>query len=111
MGKKDSHRRRSGVVYSTDPDYEYKGDQAGEQETLPPAAQRLKIRYEKKGRKGKPVTLVEGFVGTEEDLLALAQWLKTRCGCGGSAKEGQIMLQGDKRDAVGKLLSERGFGR
>ena len=80
-----------------------------EQETLPPAKQRLIVRIDRRQRAGKQVTLVEGFVGSSDDLSALAKTLKTKCGVGGTAKDGEITVQGDLRDKVVALLQSMGY--
>ena len=80
-----------------------------EEETLPPSKQKLKVSLDKKNRKGKAVTLVEGFVGNEEDLKALGKNLKTKCGVGGAAKDGEIIIQGDVRDKVEEILLSAGY--
>ncbi|MDY5857605.1 MAG: translation initiation factor [Porphyromonas sp.] len=100
---------RLGVLYSTNPDYQYITDEAEEATTLPPQQQRLRISLSKKQRAGKEVTLVEGFVGTQDDLQALGKLLKTKCGVGGSAKDGEILVQGDHRARVRQLLLELGY--
>ena len=102
-------KSRLGVVYSTNPDFKYETAAEPEQETLPPASQRLIVRIDRRQRAGKQVTLVEGFVGRQEDLAALAKTLKTRCGVGGTAKDGEITIQGDLRDKVTALLSVMGY--
>ena len=102
-------KSRLGVVYSTNPDFQYIEDKAPEQETLPPAKQRLIVRIDRRQRAGKQVTLVEGFVGTQDDLSALAKTLKTKCGVGGTAKDGEITIQGDLRDKVTSLLQSLGY--
>lgn len=103
-------KQRLGVVYSTNPDYEYSESQeAGEEETLEPSRQRLTVGIDRRNRGGKQVTLVSGFVGTQEDLAALGKILKVKCGVGGSAKDGQITVQGDFRDKVTSLLIEMGY--
>lgn len=102
-------KKRLGVVYSTNPDFQYQTVQEAEAETLPPQKQRLTVRIDRRHRAGKQVTLVEGFVGTSADLAALAKTLKTRCGVGGSAKDGEITVQGDLRDKVTALLREMGY--
>ncbi len=102
-------KSRLGVVYSTNPDFEYRQEVQEEQVTLEPAKQRLTVRIDRRQRAGKQVTLVEGFVGTSEDLSALAKTLKTRCGVGGTAKDGEITVQGDLRDKVVALLQVMGY--
>ena len=89
-----------GVVYSTNQDFEYSFDNETVVETLSPEKQKLKIQLDKKSRAGKQVTLMTGFVGNESDLEALSKKLKNLCGCGGSAKNGEILIQGDVRDKV-----------
>ncbi len=102
-------KKRLGVVYSTNPDYRYEESAPDRQETLLPRQQKLIVRIDRRQRAGKQVTLVEGFVGTQEDLAALARTLKTRCGVGGSAKDGEITVQGDFRDKVVELLVGMGY--
>lgn len=107
MAKKTPNDIR-GFVYSTNPDFKFEEEQQG-QETLPPAAQKLKIKLEKKHRGGKMVTLVTGFVGREDDLETLGKQLKNTCGTGGSAKEGEIIVQGDQRDKVLQWLLKNDY--
>ena len=102
-------KKRLGVVYSTNPDFQYETAAAAEPETLEPARQRLIVRLDRSGRAGKQVTLVQGFVGRQEDLAALGKTLKVKCGVGGTAKDGEITIQGDLRDKVMKLLQEMGY--
>jgi translation initiation factor 1 len=102
-------KSRLGVVYSTNPDFKYETVQESEPDTLPPEKQRLVVRIDRRRRAGKQVTLVEGFVGRTEDLNALARTLKTRCGVGGSASDGEILIQGDLRDKVVALLTSLGY--
>ena len=102
-------KNRTGVVYSTNPDFAYADNQPVPVATLPPAQQQLRVQLDKKQRGGKQVTLVTGFVGAEADLQALGKLLKTRCGVGGSAKDGEIVVQGDLRDKVLELLLKAGY--
>ncbi len=102
-------KERLGVVFSTNPDFEYENEQEEMQETLPPQQQKLRVSLDKRNRKGKAVTLITGFVGTEDDLKSLGKMLKTKCGVGGSAKEGEILIQGDFREQVMKLLQQEGY--
>lgn len=103
-------KKRLGVVYSTNPDFQYQTiDEEQEEETLPPGKQRLIVRIDRRQRAGKQVTLIEGFVGNSEDLSALAKTLKTKCGVGGTAKDGEITIQGDLRDKICTLLTSMGY--
>ena len=107
--KQNGWKSRLGVMYSTTPDYKYQMDEEAEEETLPKEKQRLHITLEKRNRGGKVVTLVSGFRGTGNDRSALGKWLKTRCGVGGSVKDGEIIIQGDWRQKVTDLLTEEGY--
>lgn len=107
MGRKNK-KHREGVVYSTSSDFEYDVDDE-QAETLPPGEQRLKVRMEKKGRKGKTAVVVDDFVGSDQDLKDLAKELKSACGTGGSAKDRQIIIQGDMRSKIVELLKEKGY--
>ena len=102
-------KKRLGVVYSTNPDFAYQEASTPEAETLPPAKQRLIVGIDRRNRGGKQVTLVTGFVGRDEDLKELGRALKVRCGVGGSAKDGEITIQGDLRDKVTALLKNLGY--
>ncbi len=98
------------VVYSTNPDFEYEtAADAEEAQTLDKRQQKLRVGIEKKGRNGKTVTVVSGFTGTENDLKALGKLLKTRCGVGGSAKDGAILVQGDFKQRIIGLLKAEGY--
>jgi len=100
---------RLGVVFSTNPDFQYTTASDKEEETLPPAKQRLIVGIDRRNRGGKQVTLVTGFTGRDDDLKDLAKTLKTRLGVGGSAKDGEITIQGDFRDKVTDILKQLGF--
>ena len=107
MSKKNKHDS-SGFVYSTDPHFKFE-EELNSNETVEPERQKIKIRLDTKHRAGKAVTLIEGFIGKEEDLQDLGKKLKTFCGTGGSAKEGEIIIQGDQRDKVMQWLGKNGF--
>lgn len=98
-----------GIVYSTNPDFKQEHHEPEEVETLPPAQQQLRVKLDTKQRGGKVVTLVDGFVGKEDDLEKLGKELKTKCGTGGSAKDGQILVQGDYKEKVVKWLQDWGY--
>lgn len=103
-------KKRLGVVYSTNPDFEYETVQsAATKETLHPSKQRLIVSIDRRQRAGKQVTLVSGFKGTQEELAALGRALKVKCGVGGTAKDGEITIQGDLRDKVVGLLHDMGY--
>ncbi len=103
-------KSRLGVVYSTNSDFSYQNeDYEEEAETLPPSKQKLIVKIDRRNRGGKQVTLVTGFRGTSDDLEKLGKELRTKCGTGGSAKEGEIVIQGDFRDRVVSLLVSAGY--
>lgn len=104
-------KERLNVVYSTNPDFSYESDEQEEVETIAPSKQLLRISLDKRNRKGKSVTLITGFVGSDEDLQTLAKMLKTRCGVGGSAKDSEILIQGDFRNKVLELLQKEGYAK
>ena len=108
MAKYNDWKERLNVVYSTNPDFSYTFDEE-ETETQPKQQQKLRVQIEKHNRGGKTATVIRGFSGTDNDLKELAKWLKTRCGVGGSAKDGEIVIQGDFRDRVTALLKEAGY--
>lgn len=107
MSKKNSNR--IGVVYSTNPDFEYEEIEELEEETLPNNQQRLYVQLDKKQREGKQVTLITGFIGRSEDLEKLGKELKNKCGVGGSVKNNEILLQGDFRQKVVDYLIQKDY--
>ena len=102
-------KKRIGVVYSTNPDYEYSDDSQEEADTRPKNQQKLRLNMERAGRGGKTVTLVKGFVGSDKDINALCKLLKQKCGVGGSVKDGEIIIQGDHRQRLIEILKKEGF--
>ena len=100
---------KNGFVFSTDPNFQFNDENNVPQDTLPPGEQRLKVRMETKHRAGKAVTLVEGFIGKDEDLQQLGKQLKNYCGTGGSAKDNEIIIQGDQREKVLQWLVKNGY--
>lgn len=102
-------KKRLGVVFSTNPDFTYQEEEDLEQDTLEPSRQNLIVSIDRKGRGGKQVTLVTGFIGKADDLAELGRALKVKCGVGGSAKDGEIAIQGDFRDRVVTLLKDMGY--
>lgn len=107
--KNNDWKDRLNIVYSTNPDFQYESHEEDEAETLPKNQQKLRVSIEKKGRGGKTVTLVRDFISTEEDLKDLGKLLKTKCGVGGSIKEGEILIQGDFKQRVIELLKAEGY--
>lgn len=108
MGKKNK-KDRLGIVFSTNPDFEYEYQQDEDVETPAPNQQKLRVFIDRKQRKGKEVTLVTGFAGSEDDLKELGKFLKTKCGSGGSVKDGEIIIQGNHREKVVSLLIDKGY--
>ncbi len=102
-------KERLGVVYSTKSDFSYESDDSDSSQTLAPKDQLLYVSLDKKKRAGKEVTLIEGFVGTEDDLNQLGKTLKQKCGVGGTSKDGEILIQGNFRDRILVLLQEMGY--
>ena len=107
--KNNDWKERLNIVYPTNPNYNYEMNDNEQQATLTPAQQRLRVQLDRKNRGGKVVTLVTGFVGTDNDLKELGKLLKSKCGVGGSAKEGEIIVQGDFKQRVIDLLKAEGY--
>jgi len=107
--KKNDWKKREGVVYSTDTNFYFQQAAASDADTLPPSQQILRVMLDKSGRAGKQMSIVSGFVGTIADLEALTKLLKTKCGVGGSFKDGEILIQGDVRDKLVQILSQAGY--
>ena len=107
--KNNDWKDRLNVVYSTNPDFNYDMDDDQEQVTLDKNKQNLRVSLDRKNRGGKVVTLIAGFVGTEKDLKELGKMLKSKCGVGGSAKDGEIIVQGDFKQKVIDLLIKEGY--
>lgn len=102
-------KKRLDIVYSTNPDYHYNQEDEDVTSTLPKEKQLLRISLDKRNRKGKAVTLITGFTGKDDDLQELGKMLKMKCGVGGSAKEGEIIVQGDHREKVLYMLQKEGY--
>ncbi len=107
--KNNDWKDRLNVVYSTNPDFRYETDKEEEPDTLPKEKQLLRISLDKRNRGGKMVSLITGFTGKEEDLQTLGKMLKVKCGVGGSAKDGEIIIQGDFRNKLLEILQKEGY--
>ena len=107
--KSNDWKERLNVVYSTNPDFKYDTDDEESEVTLPKEKQQLRISFDKRNRGGKVVTLITGFVGMDDDLKELGKLLKTKCGVGGSAKDSEIIIQGDFRQKVLDILQKEGY--
>ena len=107
--KNNDWKDRLNVVYSTNPDFRYETHDEEEASTLPPSQQKLRVQLDRKKRGGKVVTLVTGFTGSDDDLKELGRLLKSKCGVGGTAKDGEIIVQGDFKQKVLDLLKQAGY--
>lgn len=105
-----SKKEKVNIVYSTNPDFQFQFDEEEEQNTLAKNQQKLYVSIDRKQRGGKEVTLIEGFVGNEEDLKELGKMLKSKCGVGGSVKDNEILIQGSFRDKIYDMLVKEGYG-
>lgn len=109
MSRKNKHKNREGVVYSTNPEYNYFEGLSGLLATSPNEQQNLIVKIDKKQRGGKVVTLIQGFVGSPDDLKELGKMLKTKCGVGGSQKDGEIIIQGDFKEKIFQILLDNKY--
>lgn len=107
--KNNDWKERLNVVYSTNPDFGYEKDNDEEQATLDAARQNLRVQLDRKNRGGKVVTLITGFVGSENDLKELGKLLKTKCAVGGAAKDGEVIIQGDFKQKILEILKKEGY--
>lgn len=106
---KNEKKNRINIVYSTNPDFNYEYSQQAKAITLPPDKQNLRVTLDSKQRKGKTVTLIQGFIGQEDDLKELAKLLKNKCGVGGSVKDGEIIIQGEVKEKVLAILRDNHY--
>lgn len=111
MKKDNDWKKRLNVVFSTNPDFSYEEDDQSEEQTLPKSQQKLRVQLDKKGRAGKVVTLVTDYLGSDDDLKELGKFLKSKCGSGGSAKDGEIIIQGDFKERVLQILKDEGYSQ
>lgn len=108
-GRNNDWKSRLGMVYSTNPDFIFEDDVQEETETLPKHSQKLRVAIERRNRGGKTVTVVKGFVGRDESLKELGRLLKTKCGTGGAVKDGEILIQGERKEQIITLLRAEGY--
>ncbi len=109
--KKNDWKDRLNVVYSTNPDYKYESEEEDEVASIEPSKQNLRVQLDRKNRGGKIVTLITGFIGSEDELKELGKMLKMKCGVGGAAKDGEIIIQGDFKNRILELLKKEGYTR
>lgn len=107
--KNNDWKNRLNIVYSTNPDFQYSTDEKEEIETLPKHQQQLRVSIEKHHRGGKTVTIIRNFTGADSDLKELGRMLKTKCGVGGSVKEGEIIIQGEFKEKITTILKTNGY--
>ena len=107
--KNNDWKDRLNIVYSTNPDFQYSTDEKEEIETLPKQQQKLRVSIEKNHRGGKTVTIIKNFIGSEDDMKELGRLLKTKCGVGGSVKDGEILVQGEFKEKIIELLKKEGY--
>ncbi len=107
--KSNDWKDRLNIVYSTNPDFQYEQEEDDAPESIDKKQQKLRVCIEKKGRGGKTVTLINGFIGQEEDLKELGKLLKSKCGVGGSVKDGAILIQGDFKSRIIEILKAEGY--
>ncbi|MFZ4455375.1 MAG: translation initiation factor [Bacteroidales bacterium] len=107
--KNNDWKERLNIVYSTNPDFKYDTENNGSVDTKSKDKQLLRISFDKRNRGGKVVTLITGFIGSDDDLKELCKLLKTKCGVGGSAKDGEIIVQGDFRQKILDILTKEGY--
>jgi translation initiation factor 1 len=105
-----SKKEKVNIVYSTNPDFQFQFDEEEQQETVAKNQQKLYVSIDRKQRGGKEVTLIEGFVGNEDDLKELGKMLKSKCGVGGSVKDNEILIQGNFKDKIYDMLVKDGYG-
>ena len=107
--KNNDWKDRLNIVYSTNPNFQYSTDEKEEIETLPKQQQKLRVSIEKNHRGGKTVTIVKNFIGSDDDIKGLGRLLKTKCGVGGSVKDGEILVQGEFKEKIIELLKKEGY--
>ena len=107
--KKNDWKERLNIVYSTNPDFQYFSDEKEEICTLPKQQQKLRVSIEKNHRGGKTVTIIKNFIGSDDDIKELGKLLKTKCGSGGSVKDGEILVQGEFKEKIIELLKKEGY--
>lgn len=105
----NKNKNKTGIIFSTNPNFQFQFEGTMEQGSLPPSQQNLRIWLEKNHRGGKEVTIIKNFVGSLKDLESLCKEIKTKCGTGGSVKESEILIQGDQRKKIADFLTTKGY--